>query len=205
MIQISNLNLNFGSENIFTDFSLHIDKGEKIAISGESGKGKSTLLNILSGFITSYTGNITIDKININSNTINEIRKLTAWLPQDISLNVETVEEMFLAPFNFSLNKSKHPNEEQISETFTNLCLSDKLLAKKVKEISGGQKQRILIATCLLLNKPILLIDEPTSALDDKIKKKVTDYIIGQQNLTVVAVTHDNYWINKSDKNIILR
>ena len=73
------------------------------------------------------------------------------------------------------------------------------MLSKKVSEISGGQKQRIILASCMLLNKPILLIDEPTSALDNAVKEKVTDYILKKENLTVIAVTHDAYWIKNSD------
>ena len=122
-----------------------------------------------------------------------------AWLPQETALNFKTVNELFFASFEFVLNKNLKPTKQEVSNIFNEFELSKNLLTKKIKEISGGQKQRIILASCLLLKKTLLLIDEPTSALDENIKKKVTDYILSKNNLTVIAATHDKYWIEKSD------
>jgi len=200
MIKINNLYINFQTEIIYNDFSLIINKGEKVAITGRSGMGKSTLLNLLAGFIPEFKGQVSINNLTLNHKTINEIRKLIAWLPQEITLKFNTVNELFFAPFEFDLNKNKKPSKQEISELFNTFELSTNLLSKDLKEISGGQKQRIVLASCLLLNKPILLIDEPTSALDNSIKEKVADYIFNKKDLTVIAVTHDNYWAENSDK-----
>jgi len=204
MIEIKDLNIRFENEIIFKDFSLNLKKGEKLAVTGESGRGKSTFLNLLAGFIPDYKGSISIFGIELNHLTISEIRKKIAWLPQDTSLNIKTVKELFFAPFEFHLNKENRPSQKKISEIFKHFELSENLLQKKVKEISGGQKQRIILASCLLLKKPLLLIDEPTSALDEIIKKKVIDYILNKKDLTVIAATHDVYWIKNSYKVIEL-
>lgn len=205
MIRIENLNISFNNETIYKDYSLNISKGTKLAITGKSGTGKSTLLNLLAGFIPDFSGDITIDNIVLNSININKIRELIAWLPQETSLNFPTVKEMFYAPFSFVANKNNTPSKQEISKIFKEFELDEQLLTKKVKEISGGQKQRIILASCLLLKKDILLIDEPTSALDVEIKEKVTDYIFRKKDLTVIAATHDDYWINNSDKVILLK
>lgn len=204
MIGINDLNINFNEEVIFKDFSLSVCKGEKIAIVGKSGKGKSTLLNLLAGFITDYKGQITIDGIYLESKNIQEIRKKIAWLPQDISLNLRTVNELIFTPFTFSINKEKKPSNKEISDIFNEFELSENLLIKTLKEISGGQKQRIMLASCLLMKKPLLLLDEPTSALDETSKKKVADYILNKQDITVIAVSHDKYWIENSNKTLLL-
>ncbi len=204
MTEISHLTLSFKNEKIFDDFSLLIKKGEKIALSGESGKGKTTLLNLIAGFFPNYRGKITVFGKELNSANISEIRKTIAWLPQDTSIAVKTVKELFFSPFNFALNKNNKPSSNELSTIFSEFALDENLLTKKTNEISGGQKQRILLASCLLLKKPLLLLDEPTSALDEKIKKKITDYILKQEDLTVIAATHDDYWKNKSDKIVVL-
>ncbi len=204
MTEISNLTLHFNNEIIFNNFSLKIQRGEKIALTGESGKGKSTLLNLLSGFIPGYEGTISVLGKKLNAETVSDIRKNIAWIAQDTSLAVKTVKALFYEPFEFVLNKPLKPTKNEVAEIFSAFELSENLLSKKTNEISGGQKQRIILASCLLLKKPLLLADEPTSALDENIKRKVTDYIMKKDDLTVIAATHDEYWIRNSDRVIEL-
>ena len=101
MVTINNLNVSFGNEVVHKDFSLSVKRGEKLAITGESGRGKTTLLNVLAGFIPQYEGEISVDGIVLSSKTVYEIRSKMAWLPQDTSLNLDSVEELLLAPFDF--------------------------------------------------------------------------------------------------------
>ncbi len=199
MIEIKNLNISFNDEVIFNNFSLSLKKGEKLALTGKSGKGKSTLLNLLGGFIPNFEGEVSVNGIVLNRQNINEIRKITAWLPQEFAFNFETVNELLFAPFGFALNKEKTPDKEQVLKILDSFEISETLLSKKVKEISGGQKQRIILASCMLLQKPVLLFDEPTSALDESIKQRVSNYILSRKDLTVIAASHDKYWIENSD------
>lgn len=205
MITINNLNISFEEEVVHKNFSLIVKKGQKLAITGESGRGKSTLLNALAGFIPHYEGQISVDGITLSANTVEEIRAKMAWLPQNTSLHLGSVAELLLAPFEFVQNRDNRPSKEDIAAIFKAFDLQDTLLSKKVSEISGGQKQRIVLASCLLLNKPLLLIDEPTSALDNTVKEKVANYILQQERLTVVAVTHDQYWIEHCDEVITIK
>lgn len=204
MIKIQNLFITFGNEHIYQDFSLDIMDGEKVAICGESGKGKSTLLNLMAGFIPDFEGNVIIDDIELKAKTICDIRKHFAWLPQETALNMKSAEELLFAPFDFSINKEHRPDNKQVEEVFDAFSLDKGLLTKKIKEISGGQKQRVILASCVLQKKPILLLDEPSSALDKRIKKRITDYILGLKDTTVIAATHDEYWMGNSNKVIKL-
>ncbi len=199
MIEIKNLNISFNDEVIFNNFSLSLKKGEKLALTGKSGKGKSTLLNLLGGFIPNFEGIVSVNGIVLNRQNINEIRKITAWLPQEFAFNFETVNELLFAPFGFALNREKTPDKEQVLKILDSFEIPETLLSKKVKEISGGQKQRIILASCMLLQKPVLLFDEPTSALDESIKQRVSNYILSRKDLTVIAASHDKYWIENSD------
>lgn len=205
MITINNLNISFEEEVVHKDFFMRVKKGQKLAITGESGKGKSTLLNVIAGFIPHYEGQISVDSIVLSASTVDAIRTKMAWLPQNTSLHLGSVEELLLAPFEFAQNRDNRPSREDIAAIFEEFDLEDGLLLKKVSEISGGQKQRVILASCLLLNKPLLLIDEPTSALDNTVKEKVANYILQQERLTVVAVTHDHYWIEHSDEVVTIK
>jgi len=204
MINIKNLQLRFKDQIIFKDFSLTLKKGEKLAITGKSGIGKSTLLNLLAGFIPAFQGEVSVAGILLSSENINEIRKQIAWLPQEMSLNFNTVSELLYAAFEFETNKENKPTQEEVANLFREFNLSEKVLDMKLKQISGGQKQRILLISCLLQKKPLLLLDEPTSALDKKNKEKVANYIFKQKELTVISVTHDAYWIERSAQEIEL-
>ncbi len=204
MIEITKLNLSFQNETIFENFNTLIKKGEKVALSGASGKGKSCLLNLLAGFIPEYEGVIRIFGKTLSPDTVSEIRKLTAWLPQDISFKTEHAKELFYAPFTFNFNKRNKPSLNEIAEIFDLFGLPKNILSKKTREISGGQKQRLLLASCLLLKRPLILLDEPTSALDEAIKQKIIDYILSEKEQTVIAATHDEYLIEHSSKVIHL-
>ncbi len=199
IISIKNLSVSFKNEKIIQNLSFGIKGGEKIAITGASGKGKTTLLNIMAGFIPEYEGEIFILNKKLNYQNIKYIRQNISWLPQETVIDFEKVNDLLFAPFKFTNNCKQEPNNTIIENIFDKFDLSTDLLQKKTSEISGGQKQRIMLASVLLLKKKILLLDEPTSALDEKLKQKITDYILSQK-ITILTSTHYKYWMQKSDK-----
>ena len=204
IIQVQNIKIAYGSQIVIENLSFDIEQGQKVAITGESGKGKSTLLNVLAGFTPFQSGEILMFNKPLNETNIGFIRQQLSWVPQETALRFDSVQEMIDAPFEFSINEDKKPSTEQIQEVFENLSLPLDLLKKTPATISGGQRQRVLLASSLLLKKPLLITDEPTSALDEANRKKITDYILSHKELTVIASTHDSYWMQESDKIIEL-
>jgi ABC-type bacteriocin/lantibiotic exporter with double-glycine peptidase domain len=179
--------------------------GQKVAIIGESGKGKSTVLNVLAGFTPFNSGEVQLFEFPLNPTNISVIRSKMSWLPQETALQFDSVKEMIYAPFDFQSNSKNKPNHSQIEAVFSALNLPIDILEKSPATISGGQRQRVLLTSSLLLKKPLLITDEPTSALDESNRKRITDYIMSQSDLTVIASTHDAYWIEKSDVIIDLK
>ena len=204
IIQVKNIQIAYGSQVVINNLSFEVAKGAKVAITGESGKGKSTVLNVLAGFTPIQRGEIILFDKSLDQSNISFIRKQIAWLPQETALQFDSVQEMIDAPFEFSANVANKPTETQVQEVFENLSLPLDLLKKTPATISGGQRQRVLLASSILLKKPLLITDEPTSALDETNRKRITDYVLSQKDLTVIASTHDNYWMEKSDKIIAL-
>ena len=204
IIQVKNIKVAYGSQIVIENLSFDIEKGQKVAITGESGKGKSTLLNVMAGFTPFQNGEILMFDKALDETNIGFIRQQMAWLPQETSLQFDSVQEMIYAPFEFAANSSNKPTSEQVNEVFENLSLPLELLQKTPATISGGQRQRILLASSLLLKKPLLITDEPTSALDEVNRQRITDYVLSHKDLTVIASTHDKYWMEKSDKIIAL-
>lgn len=196
-----NLTVSLGGNIIFKNLSFSVNQGEKVSITGESGSGKTTLLNILCGFITTYDGTVAIKGKTITKNNIDLIRKEhIAWLPQEITGGFDTAGELFFYPFTFKNNEHLRPDDKKIDEIFSAFGLKNDILQKKLTEISGGQKQRVALASIILLKKDIILLDEPTSALDEKNIKNVTDFLFSLKDQTIIATSHNPYWISKSDK-----
>ena len=204
MIQFNNTYFIYDEKPLISGFSVNIARGEKVVIYGPSGSGKSTLVHAILGFVQAEQGEITVNNLPISPDSINEIRQLTSWLPQDISLPYNSVRDMILAPFEFKANHSRKPSDQEILAEFDKLKLEHNLLEKGITEISGGQKQRILLLTTVLLRKPILLLDEPTSALDAQSVDLVINYLKFLTDTTIIAISHDEKFINAFDRKLLI-
>jgi len=198
-IILRNISKSFNGLNIISDLSLDIPAGSKVAVTGKSGAGKSTLVNMLMGFILPDNGNITLLGMDVNEKNINEIRENLSWVPQELNIDVRYVRDLLLLPFSFNRNKGDSPSEKSIISALESFGLNDDILTKYVSDISGGEKQRIFLTSSSLLKRRICFLDEPTSGLDSDTKRKVMSYFLHEHTSTVVAVTHDQEWMDNSD------
>ena len=204
IISVNNISISYEENEVIKNLSFQVEKGDKVVITGESGRGKSTILNALLGFIKISSGDIFLFDDKLSSENISKIRSKISWLPQETALHFDSVHDIIYSLFSLKINKQNAPSNTEVNRILNDLNISPNLLNKEMDEISGGQKQRILLAGALLLKKDLLIIDEPTSDLDEKNKKQITNFILSQKDLTVIAVSHDAYWIEKSNKIIAL-
>ena len=169
-ICFDNINFSYNQHNkVFSKLQLNIKAGEKIALVGKSGEGKSTLASLLLRFYNPQEGNIFIDNQDISTVSIKSLRNNIGIVWQDILLFDGTIRENLLIA-------KENANEEEIWAALeqANIAdfinsLQDKLdtvIGSRYQGLSGGQKQRIGIARILLKNPKILIFDEATSALD---------------------------------------
>ncbi|NPA43200.1 MAG: ATP-binding cassette domain-containing protein [Chlorobi bacterium] len=205
VIEVRDLRVHYEGLTLFGGLSFQIRKGEKVAVAGESGSGKSTLIHTLLGFVPSFEGQVRIWDMPLDALHIDRIRKLTTWTPQDLGFTVfPSVRELFFTPFRFKANRKLMPSPQQIREIFDLFELPPDILDRPVKEISGGQKQRLVLAISVLLQKPLMFLDEPTSALNTEIKQKITDFLLKSPEVTLLAATHDEYFLSRVSKVIRL-
>ena len=193
MLHINNACIAFGTEVLFSGFEMKLEKGETACIVGESGCGKTSLLNAVMGFVPLYEGTIKVGGTLLDKSTIDLVRRQIAWIPQELALPFEWVKEMVSLPFELKVNRSVPFSEERLFMCFDELGLEHELYFKRVNEVSGGQRQRIMLAVAALLNKPLIVIDEPTSALDTGSTDKVLAFFRRQaeKGAAVLAVSHD--------------
>ena len=193
MFHFNNACIAFGTEVLFSGFEMKLEKGETACIVGQSGCGKTSLLNAVMGFVPLYEGTIKVGGTLLDKSTIDLVRRQIAWIPQELALPFEWVKEMVSLPFELKVNRSVPFSEERLFMCFDELGLEHELYFKRVNEVSGGQRQRIMLAVAALLNKPLIVIDEPTSALDTGSTDKVLAFFRRQaeKGAAVLAVSHD--------------
>ena len=191
MLHINNACIAFGTEVLFSGFEMKLEKGETACIVGQSGCGKTSLLNAVMGFVPLYEGTIKVGGTLLDKSTIDLVRRQIAWIPQELALPFEWVKEMVSLPFELKVNRSVPFSEERLFMCFDELGLEHELYFKRVNEVSGGQRQRIMLAVAALLNKPLIVIDEPT--LDTGSTDKVLAFFRRQaeKGAAVLAVSHD--------------
>ncbi len=197
MIQLKDIDISFEGKVIHKNFNLEIKQGTQLVISGESGRGKTTILKMMAGIQYPDRGTIIVNGIELSPETVEKIRQEIVWIPQNINLPVENGKEL-IEMMQISSNR------EIITQYLSQLNLNADILTKSFSEVSGGEKQRIIIAVCLSLNGSIILLDEPTAALDNSSKQALLDLIQSLQNKTIVSVSHDEFWINNTKNRLQL-
>lgn len=179
-------------------------KGDRIALKGASGSGKTTIFRLLLGFQQPDEGQITFNEQYLNEKLVSDLRKNTTWLPQDLDLGEGKTSQVFYYPFEFKANSKQKPTQEKVLSTLKSLELPEKVWDESFANLSTGQRQRVGIALCHLLKKPIVLLDEPTSALDDVSKDKVKKLLFSDQENIIISTSHDPWWIEQCNRVIDL-
>lgn len=204
-------NVSFKYENsdnyALKNISFCINKGEKIAIVGENGSGKSTMVKLLLKLYNLEEGNIYIDSNDFKDIEINNYRNKFSAVFQDFSKYDLTLDEnIYISDIN------KKYVETDIINVLNELDINEnnlkKLLGKKFngEDLSGGQWQKIAIARALFSNKEILVLDEPTASLDPKIENKIyQDFLKLTENKTVLFITHRLATVKKADKVLVIK
>ena len=203
MISFKNITLKVHRQTLFDDVSLQVADGDKVAVRGASGSGKSSLLKCAVGALPMAGGSIRIDHLVLSADTVAEVRARIAFIGQEPVLGAENVRDALLLPFHFKAHSDNKPSEERISQLLKRLHLSNDILEKPCKRISGGEKQRIAILRALLLDKSIFLADEVTSALDPESKAAVMNELF-RPEITLLSVSHDPDWIKACGRAITI-
>ena len=190
--------------DIITDISLEIKKGEKIAFTGESGGGKSTLVDLIIGIHKPKSGSIYIDNTALNNDNIRGWRKKIGYIPQSIYLFDGSVAENVCFGSDYDEKKIKTALMKANIWDFLsqkdglNTCVGDGGI-----QLSGGQQQRIGIARALYDDPEVLVLDEATSALDNDTEQKIMDEIYSvSANKTLIVIAHRLTTVERCDRRL---
>ncbi len=191
---------------ILDKINLKIDKGDLVGIIGQSGAGKTTLINIIVGLLAKDSGKIFLDDKQLGKANINLWRNKVGYVPQDVYLTDDTIENNIA--FGIEKNKINSKNIENAIEqsqlkTFIDQLPNGKntIVGERGVQISGGQRQRIGIARALYNDAELLILDEATSALDVETESQFIEAVLNLKgNKTVLIITHRLSTIENCDK-----
>ena len=185
-ISASNLSFSYGDTVVWDNLKFKIRTGEKVAICGANGSGKSTILKLLSGLTKKYNGSLKLNGTEFREVSIGEWRKQFAYITQEPYLFQAKVWE------NVALGNLKASREEvlEVMRRTGVEQLANREVSVEKNDLSGGEKQKISIARALLKNPPILIMDEPSNNLDEKTITWLKEFI-RESEKTIIFVSHD--------------
>ncbi|KJF97925.1 ABC transporter ATP-binding protein [Photobacterium leiognathi] len=182
-----------------SSLSTCIKQGQHLAISGVSGCGKSSLLQVIAGLKAPQSGTVTFNKQLIDVKALNFWRQNICYFPQQAVMGGECVRDVLHLPWRLrAITHLPVPSDE--------LCLSALsqagimvLLDKSIDTLSGGEKQRVAIARGILMHRNVWLMDEPTSALDPAGRDRIIQ-LLSELSIICVSVSHDPVWLSKASQ-----
>jgi peptide/nickel transport system ATP-binding protein len=185
---------------VLHDVSMHLPKGQTLAIVGESGSGKSTLARVITGLLPPQEGKITFDGKELpralSGRTKDELRRVQMiYQMADTAMNPrQTVRDIIGRPISFYYGLHGAKKTERVRQLLDQIEMGDRFLDRYPAELSGGQKQRVAIARALAAKPELILCDEPTSALDPLVAEGILNLLLKLQEETAVSyvfITHD--------------
>lgn len=186
VLSVSHLSKAFGDNVLFTDISFEIKRGERIALIGSNGTGKTTILKIINDFIPADSGEIklgskvTIGYYDQEHNVLNPDKTL-----------FEEIQDAY-----------PDLNNTQIRNTLAAFLFTNDDVFKYIRDLSGGERGRVSLAKLMLSNANFLILDEPTNHLD-MVSKEILENALNSYTGTVLYVSHDRYFINTTATRIL--
>ncbi|OSQ37397.1 ABC transporter ATP-binding protein [Thalassospira mesophila] len=201
LLSVDNISASYGNGfKVLHDVSLHVPRGQTLAVVGESGSGKSTLARVITGLLPPTDGTITFgDEIlpsHRKKRTRDQLRRVQLiYQMADTAMNPrQTVGQIIGRPLTFYFGLRGKKRKERVQELLDEIEMGSGFYDRYPAELSGGQKQRVAIARALAAEPELILCDEPTSALDPLVAEGILDLLMRLQAETSVSylfITHD--------------
>ena len=207
-IEFRNVSFRYGEKWVLRDINLTIEKGKAVALVGQSGSGKSTMVDLIPRYYDVQEGEVLIDGINVKDLGVHDLRKLIGNVNQDAILFNDTIANNITFGVE-NATQEEIENAAKIANAHEFITASengyDTNIGDRGGRLSGGQRQRISIARAILKNPPILILDEATSALDTESERLVQDALVKlMKTRTTVAIAHRLSTIKNSDEICVL-
>ncbi len=209
MLSIRDLTFKYGKNTVLDNISFEADYGHCIAILGNNGVGKSTLIKCINRILTPVSGTVTLDGMNLLSISRNEAAKELAYVAQSSEISRFTVFDTVMLGRKPYIRFSPSTKDYQIVQDIINKMELEQKALSFIDELSGGELQKVMLARALAQEPKVLLLDEPTSSLDIKNQHEMLELvsqISRSENICVIIVLHDlNLALRYCDRFLLLK
>ncbi len=208
-VEFEHVSLKFGEKEILKDISFKLESGKTLGIMGQTGSGKSTIVNLMQRFYDPSDGKIFLDGVEIRDMELEQVRGASAAVMQDVFLFSDTIEE------NIRMGRREDLTFDEVKDAAKMAKASDfierlddnynTVIGERGVGLSGGQKQRISIARALSKKAPILILDDSTSALDMETESEIQKTLDEIKGVTRVIIAHRISAVKNADEIIYLK
>ena len=207
-IEMKNVSFSYRKDTpVVKGVNLSIEKGEWVSILGHNGSGKSTISKLIVGLLKAQQGDIIVDGMTLNEDTVYDIREKIGIVfqnPDNQFVGVSVEDDIAFGMENLQMDRDEMLRRIEYYAAKVNMT---EYLKKAPHMLSGGQKQRVAIAGILAMDTDIIIFDEATSMLDPKGRDSIMEYIkeLKNEGVTIITITHDMKEAVLSDKIIVLK
>ncbi len=211
LVNVENLNVQFGQQQVLRDITLKIPAGQTVAILGESGCGKTVLMKSIVGLVKPTSGRVCFDDEDINllnDRQISHMRLRFGFVFQNAALfDSMTIGQNVAFPLRQHGGFSDAQVREMVLSRLSEVGLPDSVVFKKPAELSGGMRKRVGLARALIMNPELIVYDEPTTGLDPIMADVINELIIRTRRrnpVTSIVVTHDMITARKVADRVVM-
>lgn len=211
IVEVQNVRVTFGSQDVLRGVSLTVPRGQSLAIIGESGCGKTVLLKSVIGLVRPTSGVVRFcgyDLAELSDRELTRQRVRFGYVFQNAALfDSLTVGQNVAFPMRQHASESSSRIRELVLARLSEVGLSESVISKKPAELSGGMRKRVALARALIMNPELMLYDEPTTGLDPIMSDVINELMLRtreQHDVTSIIVTHDMRTAHKVADRVVM-